>query len=180
MSPNLFINKGMLLAHILGNGPSIKLYSPSEGFVIGCNFQQHTVDVSVVLDKRPFLIYKGNRSLLQGKPIITSRYAMSTIEEIKIKDELNIIHMIEKMENYDSAGHIATRWALDNGYEEIHLWGFDSIWADTQETKTDEIVPRNRAQFDLYIHWREKWKPFISENIIVHNTIEGTQLRELL
>lgn len=170
----------MLLAHILGNGPSIQLYKPSEGFVIGCNFHTHPVDVSVVLDKRPFLIYKGNRSLLQGKPIITSSYAMSTIKEIKIRDELNIILVIENMGTYDSAGHIATRWALNEGYKEIHLWGFDSIWADTQETKTDEIVPRNRAQFDLYIHWREKWKPFINDNIIVHNTMQGTQLRELL
>lgn len=170
----------MLLAHILGNGPSIELYRPSEGFVIGCNFHTHPTDVSVVLDKRPFLIYKGNRSLLQDKKLITSQYAMPTIEEIKIKEELDIIHVVPYMDKYDSAGHIATRWALDKGYEEIHLWGFDSIWADTQETKTDQIVPRNRAQFDLYIHWRKKWKPFINENIVVHNTMQGTQLRELL
>lgn len=170
----------MLLAHILGNGPSISLYEPADGYVIGCNFHTHPVDVSVVVDKRPFLIYKGNRSLLQGKPIITSLYAMPTIEEIKIKHELEILHVVPYMDKYDSAGHIATQWAITQGYDEIHLWGFDSIWADTQETKTDEIVKRDRQQFDLYIHWREKWKPFREYNITVHNTTKGTQLKDLI
>ncbi len=105
---------------------------------------------------------------------------MPTLEEIRVKDEFEILYVLEHMDNYDSAGHIATRWAINQGYEEIHLWGFDSIWADTQETKTDEIVKRDRQQFDLYIHWRQKWKPFREHNIIVHNTIEGTQLKDLL
>ena len=73
-----------------------------------------------------------------------------------------------------------TQWALDNDHTDIHLWGFDSIWADTQETKTDELVHRDRQQHDLYIHWREKWKPFTKYNITVHNTKEGTQLKDLI
>jgi len=39
---------------------------------------------------------------------------------------------------------------------------------------------RDRQQHDLYIHWREKWKPFTKYNITVHDTKEGTQLKDLL
>lgn len=166
--------------HILGNGPSLSLYTPKDDFIIGCNFHSHPVDVSVVLDIRPFYVYFGNRALLQGKPIITSEYAMQSIRDKISDDEFEILYILPRLDKYVSAGHIATQWALDNGYDEIHLWGFDSIWKDTQETKTDELVHRDRQQFDLFIHWREKWQPFKQYNIIVHNTTEGTLLKDLL
>jgi hypothetical protein len=79
-----------------------------------------------------------------------------------------------------SSAHVAVQWCIEHDYSEIHLWGCDSIWADTVETRTDTIIERARIQQDLHIHWREKWKAFISYNIIVHNTKEGTQLRDLL
>lgn len=168
-------------AHILGNGPSIVLYKPQDGYVVGCNFHEHEVNVSVLLDCRPFMIYRGNRQLLKTRNIITSTYAMHhTVKPLKMTEEFNILYELPFLEKYVSAGHVATDWALNNGYDEIHLWGFDSIWADTQETRTDEIVPRNRAQFDLFIHWREKWKSYKQYNITVHNTVEGTQLKDLL
>jgi hypothetical protein len=167
-------------AHILGNGPSIELYQPTDGLIIGCNIQEHPVDVSVVLDKRPFLKYCGNRSLFQGKPIITSEYAMPTLIEQEITHEFDIWHKVAYLEKYMSAGHVAAHWLIDHDYTEIHLWGFDSIWADTIETKTDKIIERSRAQFDLYIHWRERWQKYKGFGIIVHNTKEGTPLEELL
>lgn len=171
-----------MIAHILGNGPSIKLYedAPWGDFIIGCNFQQHRVDVNIVLDCRPFMIYKGNRDLLPNKVLITSKYAWPTILEQGLEKEFKIASMVQVLEKYKSAGHYAVEYAIDHDYSEIHLWGFDSIWEDTQETRTDEIVPRNRAQFDLWMHWRERWKNYTQHNIIVHNTKEGTPLRELL
>lgn len=167
-------------AHILGNGPSINLYSPTDGYVIGCNFHKHPVDLTVLVDCKPFMIYKGNRSLLPNRKLITSKYAWRTIEEQELEGEFEFVHVVEQLEQYKSAGHIATDWALQNGYDEIHLWGFNSIFEDSQETKTDLIVPRSRAQFDLFIHWREKWQPYKQHNIVVHNTLEGTQLKDLL
>jgi len=183
MSPVLFINNCMQTvkkAHVLGNGPSIELYTPADGFIIGCNIQEHQIDVSVVLDCKPFLKYCGNRSLFQHKPIITSLYAMQTITEQEIEHEFEIWHKVPYLEKYMSAGHVAVDWLLDHDYDEIHLWGFDSIWEDTQETRTDKYIERSRAQFDLFIHWRERWQKYKGFNIIVHNTLEGTQLKELL
>jgi hypothetical protein len=167
-------------AHILGNGPSINLYTPQDGYVIGCNFQEHQVNLSIVLDCKPFLIYKGDRSLLKQKDIITSKYAWPTIIEQGLQDEFSFVHIIEQLEQYRSSGHIATDWCLKNGYTKIHLWGFNSIFEDSQETKSDILIPRSRAQFDLWFHWREKWKEYINHDIIVHNTIEGTKLKDLL
>lgn len=167
-------------AHILGNGPSIDLYEPQDGFIIGCNFQQFKCDINVLLDCRPFMVYKGNRDLLPNRKLITSKYAWPTIEEQDLVHEFEFLYVLPYLEKYVSAGHVATQWALENGYDEIHLWGFDSIWADTQETKTDVLVQRSRAQFDLYIHWREKWQPFKEHNIIVHDTKEGKQLKDLI
>lgn len=168
-------------AHILGNGPSIDLYTPQEGYIIGCNFQHHLVDVSVILDCKPFLVYKGNRSLLSNKKIITSKYAMKTIEEIKIKDEFEYVEILDGFELYESSGHIATTHAIKNNYDEIHLWGFNSIWEDNQETKSDLVIPRStRQQFDLFDHWRKRWSNYRNYNIIVHNTTTGIQLKELL
>lgn len=167
-------------AHILGNGPSINLYIPQDEYTIGCNFQEYAVDLSVVLDCKPFMIYKGNRSLLSHRKIITSRYAIKTIEEIKIKDEFNYVKIIEDLKLYESSGHVAVDWCLENNYDEIHLWGFNSIWQDSQETRSDLLMPRSRAQFDLWFHWRERWKNYTQHNIIVHNTIIGTPLKELL
>jgi hypothetical protein len=48
-------------AHILGNGPSIDLFEPDGEYTVGCNFQKAPVDLSVIVDCKPFLIYKGNR-----------------------------------------------------------------------------------------------------------------------
>jgi hypothetical protein len=166
--------------HILGNGPSNILYEPSDGYVIGCNVQTYPVDVSVAVDIKPFHLYMANKMIFQGKPIITSQYAMDGIKHKDIEKELDIVHKLPYLEKYMSAGHIAVKWAIDSGYTEIHLWGFDSIWADTQETKTDILIPRDRQQHDLPIHWREKWQQFKTYNIIVHNTIEGTQLKDLI
>lgn len=167
-------------AHILGNGPSIDLYEPQDGFIIGCNFHQHPVDLTVLVDCKPFLIYKGKRELLPNRKLITSKYAWPTIVEQKLLDEFEFVHVVERLEQYQSAGHIAVEWALKNKYSEIHLWGFNSIFEDSQETKTDTLVPRSRAQFDLYVHWRERWKHFTDYNITVHNTKEGTKLKDLL
>lgn len=166
--------------HILGNGPSISLYTPQDGYILGCNFQQHPVDAFVVVDVKPFHVYLGNRSVFQNKPIITSQYAMNGVKHKNVEAELQILYKLPFLEKYVSAGHIATQWALDNGYTEIHLWGFDSIWADTQETRTDAIIFRDRQQHDLFIHWREKWQPYKQHNIIVHNTTDGKQLKDLL
>ncbi len=167
-------------AHILGNGPSIEIYKPQDGFIIGCNFQEYPCDINVLLDCKPFLVYRGNRDLVPNKKVITSKYAWPTIEEQDLTNEFEFVYVLPFLEKYVSAGHVATQWALENNYTEIHLWGFDSIWQDTQETRTDKLVVRSRAQFDLYVHWREKWQPFKKHNIIVHNTIEGTQLKDLL
>ena len=167
-------------AHILGNGPSINIYQPTDGFIIGCNIQQHPVDVSVVLDVRPFHLYMANRQIFQGKPLITSRYAMNGMRHKNLEQELDIIYKVPYVDEFISAGHVAAQWAIDNNYDEIHLWGFDSIWADTQETKTDALIMRDRQQHDLFIYWRIEWQPFKQYNIIVHNTIEGTQLKDLL
>ena len=167
-------------AHILGNGPSIDLFEPDGEYTVGCNFQKFPVDLSVIVDCKPFMIYKGNRSLIPNKRIITSRYAMQTLNEQDLVNEFQIIYMIEHLEQYKSSGHIATDWCLDHDYSEIHLWGFNSIWEDTQETRSDLLIPRSRAQFDLWIHWREKWQAYKNLNIIVHNTKEGTLLKDLL
>lgn len=168
-------------AHVLGNGPSIELYESIEGgYVVGCNFHQVPVDLSVIVDCKPFLIYKGDRSLIQNKKVITSKYAWRSIKEQQLEDEFEWVHVIEKLEQYRSSGHIATDWCLEHGYDEIHLWGFNSIWEDSQETKSDLLIPRSRAQFDLWMHWREKWKEYTHLNIIVHNTKEGTLLKDLL
>jgi len=167
-------------AHVLGNGPSINLYEPQDDYVVGCNFQQFPVDVSVILDVRPWHIYMKDRSIIQGKPVITSQYAMDGMKHKNIEAELDIVYKLPYLEQYMSSAHVAVQWCIEHDYSEIHLWGCDSIWADTVETRTDTIIERARIQQDLHIHWREKWKAFISYNIIVHNTKEGTQLRDLL
>jgi hypothetical protein len=122
----------------------------------------------------------ANRQIFQGKPLITSQYAMNGMKHKNLEQELDIVYKVPYVDKFISAGHVAAQWAIDNNYDEIHLWGFDSIWADTQETKTDELIMRDRQQHDLYIHWRKKWQPYKKYNITVHNTIEGTQLKDLL
>lgn len=169
-----------MIVHILGNGPSHILYEPQDGYIIGCNIQTHPIDISVVLDIKPFHLYLRDRNIFQGKPIITSEYAMHGVRHKNVEQELDILQKLEYLEKYVSAGHIAVQWALEHDYTEIHLWGFDSIWEDTIETKTDQIIPRSRVQDDLFVHWREKWQPFKEYNITVHNTKEGTQLKELI
>lgn len=167
--------------HILGNGPSHVLYTPNDGYVMGCNFQTHPVDVSVIVDCKPYHIYLRDRNMIPTRRLITSKYAIEGVLKPRdILHEFEIVEEVPFLGKYMSAGHIAVDWALRNHYTELHLWGFDSIWADTQETKTDAVIDRTRAQFDLFIHWREKWQQYKENNIIVHNTIEGTQLKELL
>ena len=104
-------------AHILGNGPSINMYQPTDGFVIGCNMQQHAVDVSVVVDVKPFHLYMGDKQIFQGKPLITSQYAMNGMKHKNLEQELEIVYKLPFLDKFVSAGHIAAQWAIDNNYD---------------------------------------------------------------
>jgi hypothetical protein len=61
------------------------------------------------------------------------------------------------IENGESTGHRGAEWCIANGYTEIHLWGFDSVFQDTIASDTHEKIPEGPFTATNIPKWRVKW-----------------------
>lgn len=65
--------------------------------------------------------------------------------------------------NGESTGHRAFEYLVENGYTEIHLWGFDSVFANTIASDTHQKVPTGVFYEGNIPRWRRLWDRLFSQ-----------------
>lgn len=151
---------------ILGNGPSRTLYIKSDfDLVIGCNIPWTEVDYTIIRDLDPIKVWMKDLSVIKCPSIISSDICSDIDPEFKshlVKLGL-IVNVFETIPNLHwSTGHYAAKLAIDWGYTELHLYGFDSLWSNNLDSSTREYIP-DAPMVDRYI-WRRTWHWLINDN----------------
>jgi len=166
-------------AHVIGNGFSWKFFKKIEesDFVLGCNNPNVKVDATVILDLRFFYkVLQRIDPIILDCPIITNNKCKKTYENPKYhycKDKIiikDVYSVSEKFKrSYDlpsnksglNSAHFGTLWLIENGYDEIHVWGCNSIFEYSFLSTTDSIVEAdyksevNKSHIDI---WRKNWE----------------------
>lgn len=158
-------------AVIIGNGPSKNVYksfskeSDPKKFVLGCNIPDADikVDATVIADVEIIYILKNYLKLVTV-PVILSNQAYSKMEELGILKYFEVLHVF-KLKDWYSTGHYAAEYLMENEYEKIDLFGFDSFIKDDISSSTDEYVPKQDTSEMRFIkNWRKLWTEFASDN----------------
>ena len=156
---------------ILGNGPSRKLYTGSihYDYKIGTNIPWTEVNSTVVMDVDIIIEWKKNKDLIKY-PVYFSDKAWAYADTLKFReyilDKDLFLGMFEVPREDSSvrysSGHCAAIKAIELGYKDLDLYGFDSYFSDTVESYTREFVkdsPANNSQ-----RWTALWKRIIFKN----------------
>ena len=160
------------VAHVVGNGPSwidFKKIADTD-FVIGCNATKVkeanvTMMSDVALCNQVVHLRKWERvGDIVDVPVIANHHIVDwvniseeTAQYIKIygiyrrPDDIGPLEM--------SSAHYGVIWAIDNGYDEIHVWGVDSYFQGHINSYTDTIRPSHmKKDAEKVARVAERWK----------------------
>jgi len=159
-------------AHVVGNGPSYIDFEriDPEDLVVGCNITRINADFTTLSDLR--LAYQIRNALHVGKPkmincpVLVNQKIYDWLQTSKGQQCKLDIHDVYKTygnEPFDlSSGHYAAMWLIEQGYDEIHVWGVDSYFDDHILSYTDEYVESGTkrsttAMSKVATRWKKEW-----------------------
>ena len=175
------------VAHIIGNGDKVSLYEPSKGIKIACNippFPVNNLYATVIVD------FKMCRALHEGEVAINGSWLcgfrpkkysemhpswyMKFAPQIKefyttIPKYTNVTGKdnLGQMYTNFNCGHLATHWAANKlKADEIHLYGFDSLFDWNMRSYTDLVIDSDRGNSNnhrLIDNWRPVWSGILKE-----------------
>ena len=174
-----------MICHIIGNGHSRDLFEShqsEEGFKICLNLHSYDCDLLLAVDD-PAIDYLLERDFY-GKNVVISDH-----RELEHEKIVGRIKRFRKGIPYDidglnpkyasfNVGHCAYRYARREGYEEIHLWGFDLFFNRTLISLSDPIfghTPEDKKQPDLIRRmekYRQIWEHMIDVPTFVHMPVK--------
>ena len=186
--------------HILGNGPSIRLFDrdswPKTDVFVGCNFSDSNLraDYTSVIDVGAMKhILKGRDP---GVPLLLSTRAArygdkndsswrEKATEIRDVMDLRRDRKISRNLSMNSAQHgtvYSIREHPDHGC--VHLWGIDSFWSTDIRSTTDAIVRPSQANGrdrpKITRQWNGYWHKIFSEHtdheFVIHRPHRGAEL----
>lgn len=149
---------------VLGNGTSRSKFDLKGDYILGCNIpnKEFKVDATVICDEEIVWILKENIKLI-NVPIIISNKAFEKMKELKILGGFNIIKVFQVKDWY-SAAHYATEYLIELKYDDIHVWGCDSIFTDDISSTTDNYISKKDIKNAKFIsNWRRIWHDFIEK-----------------
>lgn len=169
--------------HVLGNGDKAGLFNeePQEGKLLLCNMPPFEVtrnrvfatvmvdfkmmmaltEGSLNLDMYPWIL--GNRPRIwMDEPSQSSFYLKyaPNIKEfyLKVPEYCGPVGSPESATNFN-CGHMAVHYAANKQKaEEIHIWGFDSLFDFNMRSITDLYLSSDRSDTNNY-RLIEKWRP---------------------
>jgi len=151
------------IAHILGNGPSRKDFvNDPQGDIFGCNLSDFSLPLKATFIMDAVMMnHIHNNHVRMPWPIIMC-ISHSRIAEI-CDPKVTIMDLIDKnLDNGESTGHYAAGWC-GTRYDEIHLWGFDSMWKETVESDTKDKMPNAPQWSKNWKPWRDNWEKLFRE-----------------
>jgi len=148
----------MNVAHLIGNGPSKKLFSGiPDAPIFGCNLGEQSLklEATFIMD-RSVIYHLQNNSITLDFPVIIpnslERHVRNYAKNLRVYDTVP-----RDLINGESTGHMAVEYLLKKGCREIHMWGFDSLHENSVLSDTQGKIPGSIADPKNYLRWRERW-----------------------
>lgn len=167
------------VAHIIGNGDNHTLYKPAKGLKITCNQPPMEITnayATCIVD------FKMCAALTEGSVQIPGNWVMGYRPKIWYNDnrgnfKMRFGHQIrefytvlpEYAGNYTNlnCGHFAAHYTANRlRADEIHLYGFDSLFDMNLRSTTDFVINSDRGATNnvrLNDRWRPIWKSIFEE-----------------
>lgn len=171
------------VAHILGNGDSAIFYKPAKGIKVACNLPPfdwiENIFISCMVD------FKMMKALHEGSVINPYKWVLGYRPKIYCEKSPNFyMEHGEKVKEFYTTlpkyagkggqgytnfncGHFATHYTCNKlKAEEVHLYGFDSIFNFDTRSKTDFYLSSDREVKNtqrLVDNWRPIWKGIFNE-----------------
>tara|TARA_B110000495_G_C22958242_1_gene561552 strand:- start:157 stop:813 length:657 start_codon:yes stop_codon:yes gene_type:complete len=175
------------VAHIVGNGRNAGLYTPTKGLKIACNYPHSAIDnlyATVMVDFKMMKAIHEGKLTIDGDWVLGARpkkwMEMRNDFHMKYARQIKEFYLVlpKYAPNYTdfNCGHMAVHWAANKlKREEIHMYGFDSIFGFDITSAVDLILPSPRDNLNtqrLTENWRPIWhhmfREFPKTNFIIH------------
>jgi len=168
------------VVHIIGNGDTSLLYNeaPRKGLKLGCNqigFEVPDKFASVIVDYKFMRALTKKEVILPGKWILGFRpkhwMEMHSQFYMQVATQVKEFYTVlpKYVANYTdfNCGHMAVHYAANKlAANEIHLYGFDSIFDFTLRSVSDINLPSDRDNNNnlrLANNWRPIWQHMFRE-----------------
>lgn len=177
-----------MIAHLVGNGPTKQFFkNEPAGNVFCCNFGSPNIDclATFIHDKKPLMHILNTNTAFHLPIIYRSRYK-SLIDQLISK---NLI-MREKVSplcdtiREKSSGHDGLLFLLrqsNNKYNEIHMWGFDSLVTGKVTSDSKEKIRGSCPNQSRVPIWQKrfreifKWATKRGQAIYLHHNAEKVE-----
>lgn len=168
------------VVHIIGNGDSAALYKPAKGIKLVCNlppFEVEDVYATCIVD------FKMCRALDEGSVNLDAfnwvcgfrpqKYCQDINPSFYMKHSQRIRTFYTDLPKYAgnytnfNCGHMATHYAANKlQADEIHMYGFDSLFEMNMRSYTDLVLVSDRSDINNYRlieNWRPIWEGIFRE-----------------
>ena len=166
------------VAHVIGNGDGAHLYKPTKGLKITCNlppFAVENVYTTCMVD------FNMMQAIAEGSVAVPGQWTIGfrpkrwceMHPEFPLKYAPQIRGFYTELPSYVSnytdfnCGHMATHYAANACQaDEVHLYGFDSLFDHNMASCTDLFLPSDRGQINnqrLMDNWRPIWQKLFNE-----------------
>ncbi len=164
--------------HVIGNGDNATMYKPSKGIKVTCNippFEVANVYTTCLVD------FKMMKAMTEGSVTIPGEWTLGHRPKIWMQNNPNFymqvaqhikgfyLNLPDYVANYTdfNCGHMATHYSANElNADEIHMYGFDSMFDHNMRSFTDLVLPSDRGKtnnYRLLDVWRPIWNNIFNE-----------------
>lgn len=164
--------------HIIGNGDNAVRYKPSKGIKLTCNLPPFAIDnvyATCIVDFKMMSAINQGIVTVPGEWIVGFRpkkwCEMNPAFYMKYAPQIKTFYLDkpEYVSTYTdfNCGHMATHFAANKlKGDEIHLYGFDSMFDFNLRSYTDTFMTSDRSDTNnarLTNNWRSIWPQLFNE-----------------
>lgn len=166
------------VAHVIGNGDNAVMYKPTKGLKITCNVPPFSVEgvyTTCLVD------FKMMKAMTEGSVTIPGEWTLGYRPKLWMQNNPNFYMKVaqqikgfyltlpEYVTNYTdfNCGHMAAHYTANElQADEIHMYGFDSIFDFNLRSSTDLFLNSDRSLSNnnrLANNWRPVWLNLFNE-----------------
>ena len=164
--------------HVIGNGDNATMYKPAKGIKVTCNippFEVANVYTTCLVD------FKMMKAMTEGSVAIPGEWTLGHRPKIWMQNNPNFYMQVAQhikgfyldLPDYVATytdfncGHMATHYSANELQgEEIHMYGFDTIFDFNLRSGTDMYLNSDRSISNnnrLVNNWRPVWENLFNE-----------------
>tara|TARA_R110000744_G_scaffold123847_1_gene229252 strand:+ start:2357 stop:2953 length:597 start_codon:yes stop_codon:yes gene_type:complete len=166
------------VAHVIGNGDNAVLYKPTKGIKVTCNVPPFAVEgvyTTCLVD------FKMMKAMTEGSVTIPGEWTLGYRPKVWMQNNPNFYMKVAQqikgfyltlpkyVTNYTdfNCGHMAAHYTANElQADEIHMYGFDSIFDFNLRSSTDLFLNSDRSLTNnnrLVNNWRPVWLNLFNE-----------------